>query len=140
MKRSFLIAALAMLAMPATAQTVETGRSDDWDGYPPIKRSSARPLDVSFLSDWAYDILKTGKCKLPGQRAERFDIDVPYVALVEPNGTVKRIIVAETGCTPLNSMVGTTVFEMAKRGEFKPTGQDQPLWFSDRIQFARIGR
>lgn len=138
MKRSILVLAALSLAGAASAQTVEVGKADNWDGFPPIKRNS-RPLDVSFLSDWAYDILKTGKCKLPGQRAERFDIDVPYVALIEPNGTVKRIIVAETGCAPLDTMVGSTVAEMAKRGEFKPTGQDRAYWFGDRIQFERIG-
>ena len=134
MKR-FLVLALTMVAVPATAQTVETGRTD-WDKFPAVKRKS-RPLDASLLVDWAERILASGKCQLPGQRPTKFDIDVPYVALVEPNGTVKRIIVAETGCPELETLVGSTVVDWVKRGDFKPTGHTQPLWFVDRIKFAR---
>ena len=135
MKRMAFLLALTMIAAPAAAQTVETGRGE-FHRFPQLKKKDI-PLDLNRLIAWTGDILKKGECKIRGQRAEKFDIDVPYAALVEPDGTVKRIIIAEMGCPALETMVGSTVVEMVKRGDVKPTGQDQALWYGDRIAFAR---
>jgi hypothetical protein len=135
MKRIGLLLAIAMLAVPAAAQTVQTGRGD-FARFPALKKKN-RPLELSRLIAWTSDILATGQCRLRGQRPEKFDIDVPYAALVEPDGTVRRIIIAEIGCPALETMVGSTVVEMVKRGDVKPTGQDQAYWYGDRIAFAR---
>ncbi|HEY0413485.1 MAG TPA: hypothetical protein VGD66_10115 [Allosphingosinicella sp.] len=135
MKRIALLLAIGMLAAPAAAQTVETGRGD-FAKFPALKKKN-KPLELNRLIAWTSDILAKGQCKIRGQRPERFDIDVPYAALVEPDGTVKRIIIAEIGCPALETMVGSTVVEMVKRGDVKPTGQDQAYWYGSRIAFAR---
>jgi hypothetical protein len=135
MKKPFLLLALLMLAVPATAQTVETGRAD-WDKFPRVKKKQ-RPLDVSRLSDWAESVLSSGECRVPGMSPDKFDIDIPYAALVEPDGTVKRVIMADAGCPGLNTMVGSTIYDWVQRGDFKPTGKKEPLWFAGRVAFAR---
>ena len=135
MKPIALFLALALVSAPAAAQTVQTGRGE-FQKFPQLKKKNI-PLDLNRLIAWTSDILAKGECKLKGQRAEKFDIDVPYAALVEPDGTVRRIIIAEMGCPPLETMVGSTVVEMVKRGDVKPTGQEQAYWFGDRIAFAR---
>ena len=135
MTRMALLLAAAIIAAPAAAQTVQTGRGE-FHNFPQLKKKDI-PLDLNRLIAWTGDILKKGECKIQGQRPEKFDIDVPYAALVEPDGTVRKIIIAEMGCPALETMVGSTVVEMVKRGDVKPTGQDRAYWFGDRIAFAR---
>jgi hypothetical protein len=94
-------------------------------------------LDVVWLNDWTEQILASGECKLPGMRPDKFDIDRPYAVLVEPSGAVQRIIVGETGCAGLNTMLGSTVHRWAQRGQFRPTGEKEPRWYVGRIAFAR---
>jgi hypothetical protein len=137
MKRIALILAMAALAAPASGQTVQTGRGE-FAKFPQLRKKNI-PMDYNLLIAWTSSILAKGECRIRGQRPEKFDIDVPYAALVEPDGTVKRIIIAEMGCPPLETMVGSTIVEMVKRGDVKPTGQAQALWFGDRISFARDG-
>lgn len=134
-KMLFVSAALLALAAPAAAQTIETGRAD-WDEFPAAKKK-LRPLDVSLLTDLTERLLASGQCQVPGMSPKKFDVDISYAALIEPNGTVKRIVMEETGCATLNGLVGGIIYDWAQRGDFRPTGQREPLWFGDRITFAR---
>jgi hypothetical protein len=124
-----------LLAAPAAAQTVEAGETR-WDQLPPVKKKH-RPVDASFLTDWTHNVLRSGECSIPGMTAERFDVSLPYAVYVEPDGTVKRILVSDTGCPGLNTVLGSTVHEWAQKGDFRPTGEPEPLWYRGRIAFAR---
>ncbi|MBV8686110.1 MAG: hypothetical protein JOZ90_02865 [Alphaproteobacteria bacterium] len=135
MKHIAILLAAVALAVPAGAQTVETGRGE-FSKFPQLRKKNI-PYDYNRLIAWTSDILAKGECKLKGQRPNKFDIDVPYAALVEPDGTVRRIIIQEIGCPQLETMVGSTILDMVKRGDVKPTGQDQAYWYGDRFAFAR---
>ena len=133
-KLAFLAVSLAALAAPATAQTVETGTTE-WDKLPAVKMG-ADDVDYNRLVRWAATELAKPECKGTGMRPTKFDIDEPYAVLLEPNGAVKRIIVREMGCPGLNTVIGSTLADMAKRGKFRPTGQAQPYWYGGRLSFA----
>ena len=120
----------------SAAPTVEATDRTRWDGLPSVKMKQTE-LDVNLLNDWAEKILSSGECNVPGMRPERFDIDKPYAVLVEPNGNVQRIIVGETGCAGLNSLLGSTVAQWAEERRYKPTGASEPRWYVGRIAFAR---
>jgi hypothetical protein len=131
---ALLMIPLAALAVPAAAQKVETG-STKWDELPAAKMG-VDDVDYSRLVRWAAQELKDPACRAKGMRPERFDIDEPYAVLIEPNGTVSRIVVKEMGCPGLNTVIGSTLADMAKRGKFRPTGQPMPLWYGGRLSFA----
>ena len=135
MKRfALLLMPLAALAAPAAAQKVETGTTN-WEQLAPAPMG-VDDVDYSRLVRWASQELQNPACRNNGWRPDKFDIDEPYAVLVEPNGTVSRIIVKETGCAGLNTVIGSTLADMAKRGKFRPTGQPQPLWYGGRLSFA----
>jgi hypothetical protein len=135
MKRlAMLLMPIAALAVPAAAQKVETGNTE-WDKLAPA-RMGVDDIDYSRLVRWAAQELKDPACRAKGMRPERFDIEEPYAVLVEPNGTVSRIIVREMGCPGLNTVVGSTLADLARRGKFKPTGEPQALWYGGRLSFA----
>ena len=81
-------------------------------------------------------MLERGECDLRGQSKRRFDIDVPYAVLVQPDGTAKRVVVSELGCPALETYVGLLVLEMARIGDFKSTGEPRPRWFASRLNFT----
>jgi hypothetical protein len=135
MKRlALLTAALAAFAAPAAAQQVSTG-STDWDKLVPARMGSD-DLDYNRLVRWATQELQNPACRVNGMRPDKFDIEEPYAVLLEPNGNVSRIIVREMGCPGLNTIVGSTVAELAKRGKFHPTGEKTALWYGGRLSFA----
>ncbi|HEY0312987.1 MAG TPA: hypothetical protein VGC56_10890 [Allosphingosinicella sp.] len=131
---AWLMIPIAALASSATAQKVETG-STEWDKLAPARMGSD-DLDYNRLVRWATQELQNPACRVNGMRPDKFDIDEPYAVLLEPNGNVSRIIVREMGCPGLNTIVGSTVAEMAKRGKFHPTGEKTPLWYGGRLSFA----
>jgi hypothetical protein len=120
----------------AAAPTVEATDRTRWDALPSVKMK-ATDLDVNVLNDWAEKILSSGECNVPGMHPNRFDIDKPYAVLVEPNGNVQKIVVGETGCAGLNSLLGSTVAQWAEERRYKPTGASEPRWYVGRIAFAR---
>jgi hypothetical protein len=135
MKRlAMLIIPLAALGTGAAAQKVSTGTAE-WDKLPPV-RIGSDDVDYSRLVRWTAQELKNPACRIKGARPERFTFDEPYAVLVEPNGSVSSIIVREMGCPGLNTVVGSTLADMAKRGKFKPTGQPQAVWYGGRLSFA----
>jgi hypothetical protein len=134
MRLAIVTIALAALATPALAQTVETGTTE-WDKLP-AARIGVDDIDYGRLVRWATQELQNPACRNQGMRPGKFDIDEPYAVLLQPDGTVSRIIVREMGCPGLNTVVGSTLADMAKRGKFRPTGQQQPLWYGGRLSFA----
>jgi hypothetical protein len=131
---ALLMIPMIALATSASAQKVETGTTD-WDKLAPAPMGSD-DLDYSRLVRWTAQELKDPACRGKGMRPDRFDFDEPYAVLLEPNGSVSRIIVKEMGCPALNTVIGSTLADMAKRGKFKPTGQPRALWYGGRLSFA----
>lgn len=133
MKRLLAVAALAVLASPAAAQTVDVGRAN-WKALPPLN-ADHNVLPMETLVTAVEDILKTKQCKLTGQSHHRFDITVPYAVLLEPNGTTNRVIVGEMNCPPLETLVGRVALERAQLGHYQPTGLSRARWHADTINF-----
>jgi hypothetical protein len=138
MRKAVLAIAAFGLAAPAGAQTVMSAHGD-WSAIPPAKtrHSYAEYVNSNRLTLWMEQALRDGTCKVPGMSPKKFDVDVPYAVLVEPDGSVSQIMIPEMGCPALNTIVGSTVVELGKHGMFKPTGLAQAAWFRDRIAFAR---
>jgi hypothetical protein len=131
---ALLSLALAAAAVPAAAQKVTTGTAD-WDTFPAVKIGSD-DIDYSRLVRWTTQELQKPECRAKGMRATRFDVDEPYAVLVAPNGTVSHIVVREMGCPGLNTVIGSTLADMAKRGKFHPTGEAAPAWYAGRLSYA----
>jgi hypothetical protein len=134
------VLALAALGLPATAsaQSVMSAHGN-WGAIPQAatRHSYAEYVDANRLTLWMEQALRDGTCKVRGMTPQKFDVDVPYAVLVEPDGSVSQVMIAEMGCPALNTIVGSTVVELGKRGMFKPTGLARAAWFRDRIAFAR---
>lgn len=126
--------AITLLASSAPSEIrVDVGRGD-WKTLPRLK-AQARALPTPGMVGQVEAMLKPGGCKLTGQSHNRFDITVPYAVLVEPDGSAGRVIVAETGCEPLESFVGLIVLQLARQGDFHQTGESKARWYSSELNF-----
>jgi hypothetical protein len=129
---SFIL--LAALAGPVTApQQGDVGHTD-WAKLPPLQAVD-RSLPTVQMVDKVETMLASGNCKLRGQSPQRFDITIPYAALVKPDGGVEHVIVSETGCAELETFVGEIVLQLAREGDFHPTAQSQARWYGSKLNF-----
>jgi hypothetical protein len=126
-----LLSALMAGATPAAIQ-VDVGHAN-WASMPRIERVD-RQLPTPPMIDRVQALLGS-KCRLPGQRRSRFNITIPYAVLVNPDGSASHVVVGETGCADLESYVGLIVLELARNGDFRPSGGPAPRWMSSEINF-----
>jgi len=128
---------LALLALAAFASIgnvqVDVGRAD-WAAFPELRRGS-RELPVAAMISRVETILRERQCQLAGQDHQRFDITVPYLVLVEPDGSTERVVVADMGCPALETFVGSLVAALAAEGNFRPTGESQARWYGSNFNF-----
>jgi hypothetical protein len=112
---------------------VDVGRAN-WKALPALK-AAPRAFPTSTMVEKVEQLLESGACRLSGQSARRFDVTVPYAALVEPDGTLRQVVVAETGCAELETYVGRVVIAMADDGDLVRTGEPKARWYSSEINF-----
>ena len=114
---------------------VDVGRAD-WSRMPALE-TVERLLPTPAMVGDVEKMLVSGQCRLKGQNARRFDITVPYAVLVEPDGSARHVVVAETGCAPLESYVGVVVLTLAEAGDFRPSGQATARWYASKLNFTQ---
>jgi hypothetical protein len=130
---AFLLPLAALAASAATAQAVETGTAD-WDKLPRARVASG--VDYQSLANLAEQVVESKACRDAGWRPERFNIDEPYAVLLEPDGSVKRIVIRETACPGIDYVVGLMLQALSQKHKFHATGDARPRWYGGRIAFA----
>jgi len=121
-------------ATPPPVTAVDVGRFDPSDFPAAQLRERRMPHDAMLRR--VESILRERQCTLDGQNYRRFDISVPYVVKLEPDGTPTRFVVADIGCPQLESFVGQVVLELARAGDYRPTGAAAAEWYSSELRFT----
>lgn len=135
MKQLSGILALALLvSAPAAAQTVQTGETD-WSSFPRLK-GKLRDLPTPTMVSRIEQLLADKECRLPGQEPEKFNIDVPFVVLLKPDGSVERLVVKKIGCPQIEAGVANVILERAARGDFRSGAPEAPSWYGSEISFV----
>jgi hypothetical protein len=130
-----IISTLAALLLMSSAPgiQVDVGRIDR-AGLPELPKVE-RMLPTPKMVDSVEQMLAEGECRIPGQSSKRFDIDVPYAVLVQPDGSAGRVVVTDMGCPPLETLTGLVVLELAREGSIKPTGEAKARWFWSKLNY-----
>lgn len=81
-------------------------------------------------------MIADGRCTLAGASARRFNIVVPYAILMETDGTPNSVVVRESGCTALETLVGQIVLAQLERGDFVPSHTEGDRWYVSEVAFA----
>ena len=131
---SMLLAAAPVAPAPPVPNVqVDVGRFDPAD-FPEADMRERRMPHHAMLTR-VENILRERRCRLDGQSHRRFDIRVPYVVRLAPDGTPERFVVADIGCQPLESFVGRVILELARVGDFRPTGGSEAQWYRSELRF-----
>lgn len=128
-----LLAASLAAAPTQSAPVIEAGKAN-WSAFPALQKA-ARPHPTGAMVEHVAHILEEKSCALSGQTHRRFDIDVPYLVLVQPDGGAQRVVVADLGCPAIESYVGAIVIEMARAGDFRRTGAQRATWYAGSMNF-----
>ncbi len=117
---------------PAPDQSISTGTAI-WEKLPALNLRGRLPYTQLVLA--VGELLKKGECKLAGQTEKAFDIEVRFAVRVAPGGRATQVVVSDTGCTALNTLVGLTVFARSKRGDIEPEATGA-RWFAGAMNFT----
>ena len=137
--------ALALLAV-AAAQPAAEAPAPATDDPPvnvgrfnpeafPEARMRFRRMPVGSMLARVESIIREERCSFPGQTLRRYDIRVPYVVKLEPDGRVSEVVVTDMNCAPLEFYVGSMVRELARRGDFAPP-RGNSRWYVSEARFT----
>ena len=134
MKHLLFGAAAMMVASSAQAQVVQVGQGD-WSSVPAIHARGQIRLGDTMLAR-LHELGAQQVCNVPGLSRRLVDLTVPFVIRFTPQGDVEQIVVRNTGCPQLESIVGGAVLQMARAGEYRPTGENQERWYRSELSFV----
>jgi hypothetical protein len=127
------LAATGAATGTANAQSVEVGEGD-WSTVPEI-RARGQVRMGSTMVDRLHTLAGLTSCNVQGFKASRIDLTVPFVMQFTPQGAVDRIVLRDLKCPALETALGTVVLQMAKAGEYRPTGQNPERWYRSELSF-----
>lgn len=135
----FATAALQPAAAPPAASSndlpVNIGRFNP-EAFPEA-RMRYRRMPVRTMVGVVENIMREERCQFPGQNPRRYDIRVPYVVKVEPDGRVSEAVVTDMSCAPLEYYVGTMIQELARRGDYAPPRDAREArWYVAEARFT----
>ena len=133
MKR-LLLMSLAMFSVPAGAQTLLSA-AGDWSNVPEIRARGIYRMDGKAVEK-IEEVAKSGECSVPGLGPRRIDLTVPFMIEFTPQGDIQTVVVRKLGCGSLESVMGSLVLQLARAGEYRPTGENQLGWYRSELSFT----
>ena len=127
-------ALLTLAASPAAAQIVESA-DGTWESLPLIAARgdyNMGPGAIDRIQRLAHD----RTCNVPGLGPRRIDLTIPIALQFDSAGALQRIVVRRMGCPQLDSVMGGVALDLARRGEYRPTGENQTGWYRSEISFT----
>ena len=128
-----LIAAMLLAAGAQSDIRVDVGEVD-LTTLPALEQSGPA-LPTRAMVARVQRILASGECKIRGNTSRRFDIDVPFALLVEPDGKANQVVVSDLGCPELETFAGIIALELANRGHLHGAADTKAQWFGSVLNF-----
>jgi hypothetical protein len=135
MKMKAILAALALagMAVPATAQTVQSAEGD-WSGLPLLIFGDNEILSGEVPAALQQLVTK-GECSLRGVSKRKVDMTVPFLVRFSAANTVEQVVVRKLGCAKAEAILGAAIVKLAKAGTLKPTGENNTGWYRSELSF-----
>ena len=131
MSIALLALALAFTEPAAAPQlSVATG---DWSNIPLAKKKGMQSFTMFAMAE--VDNALTTKCIKRDRRNQPVDMAVPFLIEFGANRSVKRVVVQKINCPAAETIIGSAVMQLAKNGEFQPTGENDAGWYRGEFAF-----
>jgi hypothetical protein len=129
-----LLPAIAATMLAAATPQVDVGNFDPRT-FPDAQMQN-RVLPQAQMVNLVEQTLREGDCEIPGQSFRSFDIRVPYLVQLQPDGTASRIVIRDLGCEQIHVLAGRVVMELDRLRDFRPTGRPDPAWYRSELRFT----
>jgi hypothetical protein len=129
-----LLAAVLIATTPTVPSQIEVASNASWDVYPRLQTENIAVPNGEMVRRVQL-MLQRDECTFEGHSARRFDINVNYAVMLDPQGNASRIIVEDVGCRPLELYVGRIAADIMRSGYVRITPPAQPSWYGNRINF-----
>ena len=136
MKRFLCLPALvALTAATAPPVIVETAVSD-WSYLSSLSSRGYDHLNMKMMAK-LHEIASHGQCKLPGTYdSGKLDLRLSFAVQYAPGGALQRVVLPKLNCPEAESVLGGTVLEMLKGGDYRPTGKNPDGWYQGDLSFS----
>ena len=135
MKLGIGIAFLATISsIPAFANSPVSVAGGDWSNIPLLRQAGSLRL-----SDAVIDKIETaaiGECALPGQTERHVRLTIPFMIQFSQAGAVQQVVVKRLNCPAIEQAAGGAVLQLAKDGEYQPTGENSEGWYRGEIHIS----
>lgn len=128
---------LSSIATPASAMTVETA-SGDWSKLPELSQRGYNNLDEKMQAK-LYEIAESRQCPSFGLKEGRLDFSLTFAVQYAPDGILSRVVLPKLNCAEAEGIVGGTVLEMLKAGDYAPSGKSPAGWYKGGLGFSFAG-
>ena len=133
MKLVVLGAVAALIATPLGAEPVSSAWGD-WREVPTIIKKG--DLRVSSQTvDRIAAASADGKCPQVGDE-KHLRLSMPFLMEFSPRGQIQQVVVWKMNCPEIESLVGGMLLEMARAGEYRPTGENQLGWYRGEFKLT----
>jgi hypothetical protein len=130
-----MLVAIAFALTTSSGVPVDVGRWQPAD-FPNLIKLE-RTLPHAEMTRRVENMFDKGTCRIANQNHRRFDVTIPYAALMEHSGKLKKVVVGEVGCPSLELLVGQVVISQASRGDFKIQHISGDQWYTSELYFAK---
>ena len=129
-----LTAALLVGSYSAAAATVESA-TGDWSNIPWAERRSFNIITGDAVEK-IHQAFADGSCKMRGQSKNRLNLRVPFLMKFAPDGSVERIVIRKLGCPSVESVLGSSLLNQVKGGDYRATGENEALWYRSEVRLT----
>lgn len=129
-----LLAAALIASIPTVPSQIEVASNASWEVYPRLRTENIAVPNGEMVRRVQL-MLQRNECEFEGQSARRFDIDVNYAVMLDPQGNASQIIVQDVGCRALELYVGRIAADIMRSGYVRVSPPAQPAWYGNRINF-----
>jgi hypothetical protein len=133
MKAILAALALAGMAVPLAAQTVQSAEGD-WSGLPALTLSDEQMINGE-VPEALQRLVTSGECTLRGVSKRKVDMSVPFLVRFSAANDVQDVVVRKLGCAKAEAILGATIVRLVKAGSLKPTGENSTGWYRSELTF-----
>ena len=119
-----VIAGLAASSLPAQEVSVAGG---DWSDIPPLVQLGSKTISERALTQLT-DAVALNKCEAAGSE-KHMKLSVPFLLRFSGQGNIEQVVVQRIGCPAVETVLGGAVLQLAKSGEYRPSGVNQTGWY-----------
>lgn len=134
MKLIVIGAVAAIAATPIAAQQVSVA-GGDWNNIPLVISRGQVAAAPRVIDDIATAAV-SNRCTNVARDARHVNLSVPFLIEFAGNRDVQQIVVQSIGCPKVEALVGGTLWQMAKEGEYRPTGENQVGWYRGQFEVS----